>query len=203
VSWLDNVRVAQMASLYHRKAIGSTPAMRILNFILKKVDGYLERVIIFTSLFALVCIVILGVIQRFVFGYQNAWTGSLPVYFFLWVTWIGAAYNVKTRQQLRFTEIRQSMPPIGKLCLLALDNLLWVGVAIIVVFHSVTQVMIAKENFAVVQGTMELQQWWFYLATPLGWGLIIVRALQNFHADVLDFMHKRLLDQSETVFTAD
>jgi TRAP-type C4-dicarboxylate transport system permease small subunit len=95
------------------------------------------------------------------------------------------------------------MPPIGKLCLLALDNLLWVGVAIIVVFHSVTQVMIAKENFAVVQGTMELQQWWFYLATPLGWGLIIVRALQNFHADVLDFMHKRLLDQSETVFTAD
>jgi TRAP-type C4-dicarboxylate transport system permease small subunit len=26
-------------------------------------------------------------------------------------------------------------------------------------------------------------QWWFYLATPLAWSLIIVRALQNLYQD--------------------
>jgi len=177
--------------------------MRLLRNIYRIIDSAVEPVIIFASLFSLSALVVLGVVQRFVFGYQDAWTGSLPIYFFLWVTWIGAAYNLKTRQQLRFSEIRQALQPFGKLLCLMLDNVIWVAVAVVVIFHSVNQVMIARDNFAIVQGTQSLQQWWFYLATPLGWALIILRAIQNSIADVRDYLENRPLDAAQAIFVAD
>ncbi len=39
------------------------------------------------------------------------------------------------------------------------------------------------DNFAIVQGTDHVMQWWFYLATPLSWLLLIFRALQNLYED--------------------
>lgn len=30
-------------------------------------------------------------------------------------------------------------------------------------------------------------EWWFYLATPLAWGLIVVRVLQNLKQDIVRY----------------
>lgn len=172
-------------------------------YVLKAIDRNIEKVILFISMLVLAFIVVLGVTQRFLFGYQIAWTGSLPIYFFLWVTWIGAAYNVKTRQQLRFSEIRSKLPPIGQLMLLMLDNIIWVAVACVVIYYAIEQVSIARDNFAIVQGTNDTPQWWFYLATPLGWGLIILRAVQNAIADVRAYRQGKPMDEFEAIFLAD
>ena len=42
-------------------------------------------------------------------------------------------------------------------------------------------------NFAIVQGTDNVMQWWFYLATPVAWALLIVRVLQNMLDDLRRF----------------
>ncbi|MGE0613609.1 MAG: TRAP transporter small permease, partial [Hyphomicrobiales bacterium] len=132
------------------------------------VDRNLEKTIIAISFAVMAGIVVMAVVQRFTMNYQPPWSGSIPIYLFLWVTWIGAAYNVRTRTQLRFGEIRERLSYRGQFCCLVLDTALWIGVAIIVIYYAVQQTWIAHQNFAVVQGTDSLQQWWFYLATPLG-----------------------------------
>ena len=54
----------------------------------------------------------------------------------------------------------------------------------IVIVYAVEQVQLSHDNFAIVQGTDDVMQWWFYLATPVGWSLLIVRALQNLWEDI-------------------
>ena len=33
-------------------------------------------------------------------------------------------------------------------------------------------------------------EWWFYLATPLAWSLIIIRVLQNLVQDIRRYRHR-------------
>jgi TRAP-type C4-dicarboxylate transport system permease small subunit len=42
-------------------------------------------------------------------------------------------------------------------------------------------------NFAIVQGTDNILQWWFYLATPVAWSLLIFRVLQNVRDDIVRY----------------
>jgi C4-dicarboxylate transporter DctQ subunit len=66
-----------------------------------------------------------------------------------------------------------------------LDALLWIVFGVDrSVLHDRTDAMLVEMNFAIVQGTDNVMQWWFYLATPLAWALLIVRVLQNLWDDI-------------------
>lgn len=170
---------------------------------LRWLDRNIEKLVIATSLAALALIIVMGVVQRFVFNFQTPWTGSIPIYLFMWVTWIGAAYNVKSRTQLRFDEIRTRLPYAGQFLCRVLDAVLWVGVAALVVRYSIEQTHLVHQNYAVVQGTENIQQWWFYLATPLGWILVAFRALQNLWKEFCAFRNRDPLPSDVMIFTVD
>jgi TRAP-type C4-dicarboxylate transport system permease small subunit len=174
-----------------------------INAALLWLDRNLEKLIISTSMLALAAIVVVAVVQRFVFNYQTPWSGSIPIYLFLWVTWIGAAHNVRTRSQLRFDELRSRLPHTGQFLCLLLDTFLWLLVGAIVIYFTVQQTELVYRNFAVVQGTESLQQWWFYLATPLGWSLVVLRALQNLWEDVQTYRRGEPFNNTTSLFTAD
>ena len=59
---------------------------------------------------------------------------------------------------------------------------------IIVVIYSTEQVHLARVNFMIVQGTDNVLQWWFYIATPLAWVLLMIRVLQNLLEDIKLFL---------------
>ncbi|KAA3633081.1 MAG: TRAP transporter small permease [Proteobacteria bacterium] len=170
---------------------------------LKYLDENIEKLILVISLGGLAAIVIVAVVQRFAFSYQVPWSGSIPIYLFLWVTWIGAAHNVRTRTQLRFAEIRTRLPYTGQYLCYVLDAVLWVSISSIVVYYSLEQIELIRQNFAIVQGTENLQQWGFYLATPLGWSLVVFRALQNFWEDTGRFLRREPFEQDSMIFSLD
>ena len=151
--------------------------------LIKWIDKNLEKVLILVSYIAMAGNIFVEVIRRYVFKEQAAWSTTIPVYLFLWVAWFGAAYNVRTRSHLRFAEFRQKLPyklQFGTLCL---DFILWAVFGIIVIFYTSQQVQLQQMNFAIVPGTTNVMQWWFYLATPLAWALLIFRASQNLLED--------------------
>ena len=147
-------------------------------------DANIEKIVILICYSTMAGIIFVEVIRRFLFSEQAAWSTTIPIYLFLWVTWMGAAYNTKIRTHLRFDEFRMRMPYGAQFACLCLDALLWVIFAIIVVIYSTEQVYLAYDNFAIVQGTDNVMQWWFYLATPLAWTLLVFRALQNLWQDL-------------------
>ncbi len=160
--------------------------MAVLNW----VDRNIEKIVILICYVSMAGIIFVEVIRRFVFQSQAAWSTTIPIYLFLWVTWMGAAYNTRIRTHLRFDEVRVRLPYAGQFACLCLDAFLWIVFAAIVIFYSVEQVQLSYDNFAIVQGTDDVMQWWFYLATPIAWGLLVIRALQNLWQDIAAFRAK-------------
>ena len=155
--------------------------------VLKWLDENIEKSIILVSYVLMTGIIFVEVIRRFAFGQQAPWSSTIPIYLFLWVTWIGCAYNCKRRSHLRFEEFRMRLPYGGQFLCLMVDHLIWIGFSILVIYYSVQQVQLSYDNFAIVQGTDDVMQWWFYTATPIGFGLIIYRVLRNLMDDIRRF----------------
>ncbi len=158
--------------------------------ILKWLDENIEKAIILFSYVVMTGIIFVEVIRRFTIGEQAAWSSTIPIYLFLWVTWIGCAYNCKERSHLRFEEFRMRLPYGGQFFCLVVDHLAWIAFSVLVMYYAIEQVQISRDNFAIVQGTDDVMQWWFYLATPIGFALVIYRVSRNLMADIHRFRNQ-------------
>ncbi|MCE8023396.1 TRAP transporter small permease [Billgrantia aerodenitrificans] len=182
----------------HSTPANSTLAAKLL-MPLKWLDENLEKVIILISYSGMAGIIFVEVIRRFFFGLQAPWSTSIPVLLFLWLTWFGASLNVKKRTHLSLNEIRMRLPYKGQFLCQILDAILWIVFGIIVIYFTTAQVKIAHFNFATVAGTDNIMQWWFYLATPLAWTLLIFRVLQNLVEDCLRFKRNESFNLSPAI----
>ncbi|MFT5706793.1 MAG: TRAP-type C4-dicarboxylate transport system permease small subunit [Oceanospirillaceae bacterium] len=154
---------------------------------LRYAERNIEKFIILISYGSMAGIIFVEVIRRFFFNQQAPWSTTIPIYLFLWLTWMGASYNTMRRSHLRFSEFRERFSYRAKFYCLLLDAICWFALGIIVIFYAVQQVYISYDNFAIVQGTDDVMQWWFYMATPVAWGLLLVRVLQNLKKDITDY----------------
>lgn len=154
---------------------------------LRWIDQNIEKIVILICYVTMAGIIFVEVIRRFVFSQQAAWSTTIPIYLFLWVTWMGAAYNTKIRTHLSFDELRIRLPYKAQFACLCMDAFLWVVFAIVVVYYTTLQVQLSHSNYAIVQGTDNVMQWWFYMATPIAWMLLIYRAMQNLWTDIQTF----------------
>ncbi len=160
---------------------------KILLYPLFWLDRNIEKCFIIVAYGLMAGIIFVEVVRRFTTGGSFAWSTSVPVYMFLWLTWLGAAYNVKKRAHLTFTEVRARLPHWGQYASFMLDGILWITFSVIVIYWSGLQVHSSYMNWATVSGTDNWMQWWFYLATPVGFGLIIIRSIQNMIQDTITF----------------
>lgn len=165
--------------------------MSFLKAVLRWFDENTEKVIIIITYSSMAGIIFVEVVRRFVFNEQVAWSTTVPVLLFLWVTWFGASYNIKKRTHLALTEVRERLPYNLQFACFVLDAALWIIFAGIVIYFTYHQTYSAYDNFAIVGGTDDVMEWWFYLATPLAWGLIVVRVVQNLVHDTRTFLRKK------------
>lgn len=165
--------------------------MNLVQTIVKHLDKNIEKYIIVVSYSGMAIIIFTEVIRRFLFKEQAAWSTTIPILLFLWLTWFGASYNIKVRGHLALSEIRARLPYNMQFACFMLDAVAWIVFAIIVVYFSIDQVYLSYDNFAIVEGTDDVMQWWFYMATPLAWSLIIIRVLQKMFEDIMIFKNKQ------------
>ncbi len=168
--------------------------------LLRWLDANVEKIFILVCYVTMAGIIFVEVFRRFLLNEQVPWSTTVPVYLFLWVVWLGCAYNVKIRAHLRFDELRLRLPYAGQFACLCLDALLWLVFAAIVIYYTSVQVWLSYDNFAIVQGTDDVMQWWFYMATPFAWGLLVIRVLQNLWSDCRDFRAGRPFNLHANIF---
>ncbi|QLA18192.1 TRAP transporter small permease subunit (plasmid) [Desulfolutivibrio sulfoxidireducens] len=166
--------------------------MNMLFTILKWLDANVEKAIIIISYFIMSMIVFVEVIKRFCFGTQSPWSTEIPIYLFLMLAWIGCAYNAKVRTHLTFSDVRSRLPRFWQFFCLILDYICWVSLAVIVIYYTVEQVAISRNNYAMITGT-DIYVWYFYMSTPLGWALTIYRVTQNLFKDIRNYRNGRPL----------
>lgn len=154
---------------------------------LRYAEQNIEKSIILVSYASMAGIIFVEVIRRFFFNEQSAWSTTIPIYLFLWLTWMGASYNTLRRSHLRFSEVRERLSYNKQFMCLLLDAVCWFVMGAIVIYYSIEKVYISYDNFAIVQGTDDIMQWWFYLATPLAWSLLLYRVVQNLVQDIRSY----------------
>lgn len=156
-------------------------------------DRYLERFFMVTSYLSIAFIIFWGVIDRFIFSNQQPWSTTIPPLLFMIMAWFGATYNVRLRSHLSFTEFRTRMSRAGQFACLCLDNVLWMGFAIIVIVTTFKAVILSASNFQIVLGTDNVMQWWFLATAPLAFILMSARVIENFTEDYSNFRNDRPL----------
>ncbi len=161
--------------------------MKIIYDLLKWLDANAERAIILVAYSCMALIIVYAVFERFVFKTQIPWSSSIPIYLFLWVTWVGCSYNVRKRTHLVFNDLRTRMRYGAQFLCMMFDAVLWIVFGVIVLYYTIEQTLLVEMNFAIVQGTDNILQWWFYLATPVAWSLLIFRVLQNVRDDIVRY----------------
>lgn len=158
--------------------------MKSIRSIFSWLDKNIEKVVIIISYTVMAGIIFVEVIRRFVFSLQAPWSTTIPILLFLWLTWFGASYNLKRRSHLALTEGRKALSYRAQFYCFVMDAVGWIVFAVIIIWFTTQQVYLSYDNFAIVGGTDDVMEWWFYLATPLAWSLIIIRALQNLWLDI-------------------
>jgi TRAP-type C4-dicarboxylate transport system permease small subunit len=81
-----------------------------------------------------------------------------------------------------------------------MDALVWYAFSAVVLFFTIQQVQLSHDNFAIVQGTDDVMQWWFYMAIPLSFSLLVFRVTQNLVVDTKMFRAKQPLIITTTMF---
>lgn len=160
-------------------------------------DRHLERSIMVWSYLAVAFIIFWGVIDRFVFKNQQPWSTTIPPLLFMIMAWFGAAFNVRLRTHLSFSEFRTMMPRAGQMACLLLDAFLWFGFAVIVLVTTTRLTALSASNFQIVLGTDNVMQWWFLITAPLSFVLMTARVIANLRDDIRNWVRgKPLIEQS-------
>lgn len=148
------------------------------------VEKLLERTVMVTCYLAIAFIIFWGVIDRFVFSNQQPWSTTIPPLLFMIMAWFGAAFNIRKRTHLSFSEFRTAMPRFGQFICLWLDALLWFGFALILFVTTARQAALSASNFAIVLGTDNTMLWWFLITAPVAALLMAARAIENIREDI-------------------
>ena len=151
------------------------------------IERYFERTVMITCYLAIALIIFWGVIDRFIFSNQQPWSTTIPPFLFMIMAWFGAAYNIRVRTHLSFSEFRTRMPRIGQMACLWLDFFLWFGCALIFFVTTMRVVALSASNFQIVLGTDNTMQWWFILAAPVAGTLMAARAVENIQDDMKNY----------------
>lgn len=150
-------------------------------------DRHLERSIMVWSYLAIAFIIFWGVIDRFVFKNQQPWSTTIPPLLFMIMAWFGAAFNVRLRTHLSFSEFRTIMPRWAQMGCLILDAMLWFGFAVIVFVTTTRLTALSASNFQIVLGTDSVLQWWFLITAPMSFVLMIARVFENLGDDIRNY----------------
>lgn len=151
------------------------------------IERYFEKTVMVTSYLAIALIIFWGVIDRFVFSNQQPWSTTIPPLLFMIMAWFGAAYNIRVRTHLSFSEFRTNMPRLGQFLCLWLDFVLWFGFALILLVTTLRLVALSASNFQIVLGTDNTMQWWFLIAAPVAATLMAGRAVENIQDDIRNY----------------
>ncbi|WZL72772.1 TRAP transporter small permease [Clostridiaceae bacterium 35-E11] len=144
----------------------------------KKIFGNIERDICSILLGAMLLILSLQVVLRFVFNNSNSWSEELARYLFIWLVHIGIAYAAKEYAHIRIEALQGFFPkPIRKYIALIGEIILLIF-SIVLVYISVQY---THKMFVTKQSSLglKLNMGYVYMSIPIGYALLGLRTVQN------------------------
>lgn len=150
--------------------------------------------------YVFVCAVIVQeVVRRFVLNFSSAWAEESARYAFIYLGYVGAAYAVRERAHIRFDILLQRLPArahgyvhiFAEFC-----TLVFAIIALYWSMHTMGQML----KFGGVAPVLQVNKAWFVAAVPIGFALVILRALQAIWRDAGDLRAGRAAYAGKAMF---
>lgn len=130
------------------------------------------------------------VLRREVFSYSSVWGEEIVRYAFIYLAWIAAAAAVRERAHIRIDVLFHFVPQRIKSLLYIFGDLVMVFVAVLALYWSWETVQVSLKFGSVTDG-LRLPKFWFLMAVPIGFALVLLRLAQSLARDARDLIHGR------------
>jgi len=159
--------------------------------VLKYIDNKFEEILLLVLLIAMVVLIFLQVIMRYVFSNSLSWSEELARYMFLWLIWVGASYATKTKSHIAIDAVKSRLPKIPQQILTVLVFVIWLGFAL---FLCIEGFELTEKIFGMGQKSTALQlpMGFAYASVPVGSGLMVIRLIQNGYLALRDRKKKEV-----------
>jgi TRAP-type C4-dicarboxylate transport system permease small subunit len=167
--------------------------------VLRNLDDNAERYVMLVCYIFCCFVIVQEVIRRFVLNYSSAWAEETARYAFIYLGWIGAAFAVKERAHIRFDILLNALPKrvhgyvyvFAEVCTIA-----FACVALYYSMHTIRQLL----QFEGATPVLRINKAWFEAAVPIGFALVILRAVQAIRRDVADLRAGRAAYAGKAMF---
>lgn len=147
---------------------------------------HLEEALLFVILTAMVAIIFIQVVMRYVFSNALSWSEELARYLYVWSTWVGVSYSARRGTHLRITMFRDSLSPKGRRGLEIIVTIIWILFGIFVLCLGIEAVSTIAA-FGQLSSAMRIPMQFCYLSIPVGMGLMILRLLGSLITQIRNF----------------
>ncbi|SFQ19726.1 TRAP-type C4-dicarboxylate transport system, small permease component [Oscillibacter sp. PC13] len=145
----------------------------------KKFLNNIEKYIIYVVLTALVALMFLQVVARYVFGLAWGWMEQVTRLMFVYVTFAGMSYACKGSEHLRVSFAAEFAPgKHTKTILLMIGDAMLVAVSAYLCYLIFLMMLQCIEQKQVFSGAKFIPVWVMYLAGVLGMGGMAIRTIQ-------------------------
>lgn len=145
---------------------------------MRKLNEYLEEVILVILLVCMIFILGLQIVLRYVFKNSLSWSEELVRYMFVWSTFIGIPYCIKNNTSIRVNQFKTAMPIKVQNILSYVDKFI---MFILFLIMAVFSIDIVNSSFVSGQSSaaMGIPYWLIQISVPIGSVLSLIRIVQN------------------------
>ena len=166
--------------------------------ILRALDANFERYLMVLLYFYIFFIIATSVVTRYTFNFSPVWASESAIFMYIYLTWLGASWNVRKRSHIRVDLVQKLLPERGRglsfvlndIALLAFTYFVFVG--FIPVWENTVQL-------GVVVQSMTVSEVYFIFAIPLGFALMAFRSVQMLYIDLRSVFYGEPVFEGEAI----
>ena len=121
-----------------------------------------------------ICVLLAGVVGRYVFHYPLIWSDELASMLFLWLAMLGSAIAFQRGEHMRMTAVVSKVGPGARAFLDALATAAALAFLLLILPHALEY---AREEAVILTPAMEVQNSWRVSAMTVGFGAMAVFAV--------------------------
>lgn len=145
---------------------------------LKKLNENFEKNICISLLFAMLLVLTIQIILRYVFKSANSWSEELARYFFLWFIFIGASYAALEWAHIKIDGAMYLYPNRLKKYVKYLGVIVWLVYNLVIVVVCTRFAQTVYKSGQVSLG-LNIKLAYVYAAIPVGYALMSLRLIQR------------------------
>lgn len=139
-----------------------------------KILNKMEEVTIVAMFAAMVAIIFVQVIMRYVFDNSLYWSEELGKFLFIWISWLGISIGEKRGEHIKITLIVDKFSNKWQYIANIVSEVIVIAICAVTVYYGV--IMVALQTTTNYAG-IKISVAWGYLAVALGCAIMILRCI--------------------------